>query len=266
MFFLSTLLAVASDSIPVIYIGDSHSVGGFGVGLQQTLATYFVPPKYQIERYAVGGTRADAWAADDICKGGICKGGGFIRPPADKEQILHSNLKDGPNYSPVKGPNEMVGLGTMPKLSSAAAVVLAFGTNDAFNLCNKSGADRYRGVEKAFRKLSGSHMCIWVGPPNFVRGRMLEQCTAANFKSFVDGLKAFVEARGCIFVDSRDLRDLSGKPFTPDSLDNIHFRFQTGKQWGEAAATKAINSIRLNMANKNSSPGQVQQAEVSKGR
>lgn len=235
-FFLSLVFSlIASVSLAcqnstsadrIVYIGDSHTVGGFGEWLAKNLAT--VTGKSPVKRYGVAGSAAQHWNKKDnssirkLTSGYYCDGDGQV-------------FKKAPNADfPTSGQLFQ---------GEAPMVVIALGTNDVHGKCKISNkAEQMVATKELLAQVRPKSKCIWVGPTEQPSdGPIGKNCGQPAIKAFIDNLKETVSQR-CTYIDSRKIT-VNGKPILPNRSDKLHYEGSLAAHWANGVASKIQESM-----------------------
>lgn len=141
------------------------------------------------------------------------------------------------------------------KISKSSVVIVALGTNDAvMTRCNST-----KTIEKLATQVHpNDQKCFWVGPPNFTGGAVLKACgSVTKYNSFVDKVKKAVTAKGCEFVDSRQIKS-NGRALAPNAGDRTHFQAGLGKDWGTQVGRRLLPRMNSSSTSSNGTTGGVQ--------
>ena len=231
----------------IVYIGDSHSVGEFGVRLAANLKADSELGSSHIQRFAVNSSAANHWVSSSNAMmqklhiAYYCDGDGQVTG--------RSVPNDFPQFNELMTP-------------APRGVVIALGTNDTVWNCKTADAKtQTKAVQKILGQIPHGVPCAWVGPTTQNdNGRVIQTCgDQATTNAFVDHLKAIVQSR-CTFIDSRtftegvqpphSLTDCtgSGNPLRPNNPDHVHFHGALATRWADCAGFEISRALRNSLA------------------
>jgi hypothetical protein len=229
------------DAPRVAYIGDSHSTGEFGKRLATGLTTEFGSSGLAIKRFAVAGSAANHWNRTDnaflrrLKIQSYCDGDGTI-----------TNAAPSPTYPIFR----QTVAGRAP-----AGVVIALGTNDIGWYCGSNDpAAQTRDALALLQQIPVGVPCAWIGPTNFTRGTLVNQCGRARIDTFLNNLSSAVSRR-CTYIDSRrftlpgpngsrECMRSGASPLAQNSGDGIHYGGDVARYWAECAGREAVAALR----------------------
>jgi hypothetical protein len=232
------LASTASAGTKVLVVGDSHTVGLFGKGVLSVLDGQ---PDLDTAMVARCSSSPQHWLGDASVKplGSNC--GHFergYRDPSGKRDAGR-NLKGNP---PLPSVASLVSRG------KPAFVVIALGTNQLPRSESISLESAKEAVDRLIDQAkSGGARCIWVGPPN----EPTSVFSKANQDRFNILLRTATRAKGCLFVDSRDVTN--AKDTAADRANHIHYLTSAGTKWGKAVGAEILGAIRSNGATSSAS-------------
>ncbi len=205
-----SLVSKTARAADIIYIGDSHSTGGFGevvdAGLRKIKLASGQAAK--VVSLAACGSATSDWLKS---RGPVSRCG--VRACDASGECKLS--RDG-RVDPI-----MVLLGKEePKV-----VVVALGTNMLKARVGDAINDAKAMIEKI--KDKGAE-CVWVGPPQAALSYMPE----TRFKDFVEKFSLGIEEAGCRYVSSLDKTDRGN---INDSM-GLHYSKKDAERWGEKVA------------------------------
>lgn len=211
-----SLLSEPARAADIVYIGDSHSTGGFGevvdAGLRKIKLASGQSAK--VVSLAACGSATSDWLKS---RGPVSRCG--VRTCDASGECKMS--RDG-RVDPI-----MVLLGKEePKV-----VVVALGTNMLKARVGDAINDAKAMIEKI--KDKGAE-CVWVGPPQAALSYMPE----TRFKDFVEKFSLGIEEAGCRYVSSLDKTD-RGNINDPMGL---HYAKKDAERWGEKV-TKELGPL-----------------------
>lgn len=211
-----SLVSQTARAADIIYIGDSHSTGGFGevvdAGLRKIKLASGQSAK--VVSLAACGSATSDWLKS---RGPVSRCG--VRTCDASGECKLS--RDG-RVDPI-----MVLLGKEePKV-----VVVALGTNMLKARVGDAINDAKAMIEKI--KDKGAE-CVWVGPPQAALSYMPE----TRFKDFVEKFSLGIEEAGCRYVSSLDKTD-RGNINDPMGL---HYAKKDAERWGEKV-TKELGPL-----------------------
>ena len=226
----SSLLAVLFLSLPglaeskfdnILFVGDSHSYGNFG----STMDAYLRTIGTKVTSVASCGSSPSNWiSSNDRYKKTVC--GYWRKDSAGKEIRVKSHA-----ISPL--PEEL-------KKTQADLTVVALGTNalsSPQNIAQEKGA-----IEKMLNQIQeAKSRCIWVGPPDAAK-----QPFKKNLEQGVKEIRALVEKRGCLFIDSSKITQ-----YPANKSDGIHYGPKEATEWGKKVTgeiDKSLSTLTQNSA------------------
>lgn len=218
-----------------LFIGDSHSVRGFGDGLREALFRADPGLEARFHQYSVTGSTAANWLTGTLQE---LKINCAKKIPGAPKQVI-----EGPP------PSGFTSLPALFKTLHPTHVIIALGTNDFFSIANgiqKSDPetreriiDSILGNSRALLDQLGGAKCHWITPP------------ALRVRSPGQKLQKELERRLVTALGSRCTPILSSsipepghpdRPITADQKDGVHFFSEKGKAWGAAAADRILKS------------------------
>ncbi len=220
---------VAQTSAPgaILLIGDSHTAGRFGDGLDRLLRTL---DGWQVHTYAVSGTSAWFWAGDASATKTPSPHTWLRRDPAHPK-AAPTGKPEGEN---TPGPWRLRNIAP-PGLRLA---VVALGTNHHF-LSAKAAAAK---TVPVMAELSDAGVsCLWVGPPPLRADGPRYKIKAGWVDEFYEHLAKAAAEHSCALVDSRKL--LGAYPETGG--DEVHWdRFpEKTREWSAGVFERARASL-----------------------
>ncbi len=200
-FLFFTLPSFAKDS--VLYIGDSHTYGGFGDGLSEELEKV-----YTTTRIGSCGARAESYFNNYVTKCGL---------------RWTSSNKDFKNIE-----------ATTPKLESLMEThpnhfIVALGTN----YLGFSKSQLEKEIDKILSVIPQSTSCHWIGAPDI---------QSVENKSKITQINSIIEEKlkssKCKFINIQNLEN-----YPPTKGDGIHFSSKQGKLLGLKASKLILPSL-----------------------
>lgn len=204
VFFLQSEALFAAD---VLYIGDSHSTGGFGEAVDAGLRKLKGPSGQAatVVSVAACGSATSDWLKS---RGPISKCG------------IRSCDAAGECQKSVSGRVDPIMV--LLDREDPKVVVVALGTNMLKARVGDAINDAKAMIEKI--KDKGAE-CVWVGPPQAALSYMPE----IRFNEFVEKFSLGIEEAGCRYVSSLDKSD-RGNINDPMGL---HYGKKDAERWGE---------------------------------
>lgn len=243
VFFAATCSLACQDSTAanrVVYLGDSHTAGGFGASLAQNLTQLY--DTSSIKRYGVIGASSQHWSKKDNSSIKKLKIGYYCDGDGNKSGAVPNNFPS---------PTQLF-LGVAPE-----RVVIALGTNDVHNGCLVKDKDSQMAATKELlAQIRPGSKCTWVGPteqPN--DGPIAKRCGQDKVKSFINNLRDTVSSR-CTFIDSRKITQ-NGKPIMPNAGDKLHFTGKLAVYWADGVAKMMDSSQALSKPSHLKKAGQI---------
>lgn len=197
---VTMLLAIISANAraEVLYIGDSHSAGGFGHVLDKKLREL---PGAKVRTRARCGSSQDWWFK------GTTTPCGYYDRDNDGKVVRHDH--------PIRAKTPL-----LPRLLEAPlaagekrVTIVALGSNDVGNGASKAVKASIERMVDAIRK-SGS-TCIWIGPPDM---RMFGKKKIDAYYSILSDALASSDGPLCPVIDSRKYTSYPAK-----GGDGVHF-------------------------------------------
>lgn len=247
---LNTFLVRSSSALDTtrnwLFIGDSHSVRGFGDGLRETLFQNGITSDSRFYQYSISGSMAVHWMDSS-----------FRQLAVNWARKLPGKLKE---VTPGRVTEDVHSFPDLNREINPAYVIVELGTNDSYAFVRdlkKSNLGQERLLElslapfKALLNENPTAKCALVLPPQL----KLKSVPEALHQKFTDGMKSVAENRGCLVVDSRLIRDkipqapqlevkkwqdclmnADDSPLHPDQHDGVHFFKTKGEYWGRCVA------------------------------
>lgn len=236
-----------------LFIGDSHSVGGFGNGLREALIQGKVIREDQFFQFSVSGSSATHWLRrDQLSK--LMIDFAYKIPGQLK---VHQKGKISESFKSYVDLCDEI----RPK-----TVVFELGTNDFYNFLKNKEKKSLEESVSDFQKLLTANLnsyCIVI-LPTFIKKTSIPKKYYSNFFEKI----AFLSAqRGCLTVSSENIKMPSSlkmsssdenltwencihPPFSngellPNQPDGIHFSPDLGRYWGKCVAAKIIEKLRI---------------------
>ncbi len=187
----------------VVYIGDSHSAGHFGM----VMAKWLRKRGSSFEFAASGGTAPFQWQT-----GGAVSACGYH----DSSKLAQAPVDRCDEH--FKTPSFLKMLTDAPKATERVAII-AHGTN-----YNVAGADYNFSITSSAALIKtaqdqGFH-CVWIGPPNMPRFK-------SKLDQFYQVIKAAIQQTGghCTLIDSRNFSvyPVPANPAHEDHPDGVHY-------------------------------------------
>lgn len=233
-----------------IFIGDSHSVVGFGPQLVQQVDRSKSLGSVPVLRYSVSGSAADHW--DQATNKGL--------------QKLAIDYYCSPDSGALSGrvPNAFPSFPELLNGQKLKGVVIELGTNDLDNRCTSSPSTWMTEINKLLGEVPAGVPCFWVGPTSIESGEIMQRCGIKGIQNFDDTLKATVLAsRKCAYIDTREFKapdvvfhestlrssDIpktkqdcrTGNTLYPNAGDGTHFGGALAEYWADCAAIEINN-------------------------
>ena len=205
--FPTAVLAETTETKRILFVGDSLSVGGFGVELEKGLAKI---PDTQVARYASCGSTVSHWFSGAVTVCGLRKswptatGQKFVA--IDPRHCPRDKIKCGtdggewivrPAATPIFSTLKIMG-------HEPDVTIIALGTN-SFDSSREGLEIEIRRMIGAQKKKGGQ--CAWVGPPDIRQcavsgGRHVTQADIEKIYTVL-GIVTEEPAFSCQVVDSR---------------------------------------------------------------
>jgi hypothetical protein len=197
----------------ILYIGDSHSYGNFGKGVDAYLRTL----GQKVTSIASCGSSPSNWISNsDRYKKTVC---GFWRKDSAGKEIRVQN------HAMSALPEELA-------QSKPDLTVIALGTNI---LASPENIQREKtAIEKMLSQVDNSgSRCIWIGPPDAGR-----EAFKKNLERGVQEIRSLVEKHGCAFVDSSKLTS-----YPQNKADGIHYGPKDATEWAKKVNVEIEKSL-----------------------
>ena len=242
-----------------LFIGDSHSVRGFGDGVRETLLQAEPALEAKFHQFSVSGSTAAHWMD-----------GSLRQLPINCARKVPGTPKDV-----IAGiaPEDFRSFPQLLKDIKPTHVIVALGTNDSSH-CSRECKDlslpiQGKSAEKdrvfesnldSMRQMlnaSPAAKCALILPPKL----KYKKIPASLHDEFTDALVGIATKRGCLIVDSRLIRDPGtntqvkswsdclisskkgkAKVLYPDQKDGVHFFHTKGEYWGRCASLLILES------------------------
>lgn len=204
LFFLESETARAAD---ILYIGDSHSTGGFGEVVDASLRKFKTSSGQaaKVVSLAACGSATSDWLKS--------------RGPNSKCGIRSC---DAAGECKTARTGRLDPIVVLLENEAPKVVVVALGTNMLKARVGDAINDAKVMIEKI--KDKGAE-CVWLGPPQAALSYMPE----LRFKEFVEKFSLGIEEAGCRYVSSLDKTD-RGNINDPMGL---HYGKKDAERWGE---------------------------------
>jgi hypothetical protein len=232
-----------------IFIGDSHSVRGFGDGVRDFLFQSGLVSENRFHQYSISGTMAAHWLDGSFTRLAV----NWARKiPGKEKEVIGGRVTSEVHSFPM-----------MNKELKPTHLIVALGTNDSsffageMRKLDPKGKDLAGQQDRLLKEIltpmqsllneNMSARCALVLPPKLKVRSVPEHL----HQTFTDALKKVGEARGCLIVDSRLIRNsapavvsrwsdclISGEgnkaesSIHPDQHDGVHFLKTKGEYWG----------------------------------
>jgi hypothetical protein len=231
------------NSIKILMIGDSHTVGSFGEGFRQELFKAKKTNEKKFFQYAVAGSSVFHWISGNFKE---LNNGYLLNTPSDKQSNL---LKQAAPEQYFKSMFELA------EKNSPDTIVIALGTNDMASAYMAGRKNDFLSVAQSLldkvaelKKKNLIFSCVWIGP-SLLRSKRFP--TSFQIEYF-DSLAQLLAKGPCLYLDSRQLQDVQGSdfsatgegacfknpqlPIAPDISDGVHFSKKKGFYWGRCLA------------------------------
>jgi hypothetical protein len=232
-----------------LFIGDSHSVRGFGDGMRESLFRSGLVSESRFHQYSISGTMATHWMDGSLTRLAV----NWARKiPGKEKEVIGGRVTSEVHSFPM-----------MNRELKPTHIIVALGTNDSsffsgeMRKLDSRGKDLVGRQERLLQEIlapmqsllneNSSARCALVLPPKLKVRSVPEHL----HQKFTDALKKIGEARGCLIVDSRLIRNsapsvvsqwsdclISGEAdkaessIYPDQTDGVHFLKTKGEYWG----------------------------------
>lgn len=240
----------------ILYIGDSHSVGGLGVQLNESLSSLTNPSTQKPFRVLSAAACGSASGSTLVSKGPRLGEviGGWVDP---KQKVTSScgvrictPLSDKQICTKeTKGSSES--LVPLLKVANPQSVIIALGSNmvrsfqkNQIQVIERSVAGLIDQVKTICEGGKCIRNCIWVGPPQLSEKNCFNNMTEIDYNKYVDFLRDVVVKNKCNFIDSRP------KTFGKSIKDSmgLHYGVNEGKVWGLKVYNEIIDKNLLKTA------------------
>jgi len=236
-----------------LFIGDSHSVRGFGDGLRETLFESRGDLEERFYQYSISGSRAVHWMDGSFVELSV---NWAKKVPGMLKEVVAGSVGD-----------RVLSFPELNRQKKPTHLIIALGTNDsiyhAMNIKRLGSKGKNLALEQeqvletnlsSMRNLlneNATALCALVLPPLL----LIKALPQSLHQKYTDELKKIGEKRGCLIIDSRLIRDAPGKkvnhwqdclisdsmgegslPIRPDQNDGVHFFKAKGEYWGRCAA------------------------------
>jgi hypothetical protein len=240
----------------ILYIGDSHSVGGLGVQLNESLSSLTNPSTQKPFRVLSAAACGSASGSTLVTKGPHTGEviGGWVDP---KQKVTSScgvrtcipNSGKQICTKDKKGSSES--LVPLLKESNPQSVIIALGSNmvrsyqkNQVLVIERSVAGLIDQVKTICEGGKCIRNCIWVGPPQLSEKNCFNNMTEVEYNKYVDFLRDVVVKNKCNFIDSRT--KTLGKSIK-DSM-GLHYGANEGKAWGLEVYNEILDKNLLKTA------------------
>jgi len=221
--------SAAGQSVSVLLIGDSLSVGGFGDGMQESLFRKYGAS--QVAIFASCGSSPEDWL-----KGGFVTNCGY-RQTTPKDRILHK-YRDGKRPRPVKTPKLRKVLGHY----RPDVAIVQQGTNwmDALAATTRPDAAHYRGIIRDFvreiRRARPSVKIFWVMPPSS------SQYPRHVHEEVEQWINEVSRAEGFYTINSRKITG----PYRDGRSggDGVHYSDAAGRVWARGVMSRLNTGLK----------------------
>lgn len=206
LLFLFHMITNAAAENSVLFIGDSHSYGQFGIVIDETLRAY----TDKVTSIASCGSSPSTWVSEK--SGFQATNCGYWKKKNSTQEVRTKT-------------HELNSLDKELDLIAPRLTVIALGTNI---LASPQDIDReLKSVALIMQKLKEhKSACIWIGPPNLNKDPFKH-----NLDLGVKKISELLQQSDCHFIDSRALT----AALTNDS-GGIHYGPQASREWGEKTA------------------------------
>lgn len=260
VFSLRGVLAVEGQG-KWLFIGDSHSVRGFGDGVRETLFERGLASDAEFFQYSISGSTAANWVDGSFR---LLSVNWAKKVPGKLKEVTQGRVDS--SIHPFPWINHEL---------KPAYLIVALGTNDSGGFARGVKAlesekrdtplEREKLLEQALAPMklileeNRDARCVLVLPPKLKAKHIPE----ILHQQYTDALKKIGEKRGCLVVDSRLIlnsppggfevkrwkdcliSEKSGKlsvSLHPDQTDGIHFLKKKGEYWGRCVALLMIEA------------------------
>lgn len=205
----------------LLFIGDSHSYGPFGVAVDEFLRAQNIPnsdQKIRVQTSATCGSSSSSWLNHQhstSCGYRSCQPSGICQKIANGTTIGLSGL--------------LVQAGPSPWPQMA---VIALGTNMLKSNLERTMRDVTTLIQQV--RAAGSQ-CVWVGPPRAKTSFISDE----KYQEFISALQRTVVTNSCLYIDS------SGKTDAKDThSDGVHYKAAAAQAWGQLVAEEIYEMFR----------------------
>lgn len=234
-----------------LFIGDSHSVRGFGDGVRETLFTSALVKETDFYQYSVSGSTINDWHNGKLQE---LKINAALKKPGSPKVIIAGMVN-----------SEFSSINKLVQDVGAQNVIIALGTNDFAaishlmkqNIPINEAMNAIFAPTKPMLSVLEGKKCFWILPPKL----LLKEIPEEKQIIFYQNLKHRVEDLGCKTINSREFEDEkkattsladcgagTAKPpkfsITPDQKDGIHFFSEKGRRWGTCAAYEILELLK----------------------
>lgn len=230
-FFLIALLhTLPAPAAPALLVGDSHMAGTLGDALVREIGAdarrYGIVSASSEMTYTTGAKvpKICPNGCDAVCpKDAACPYTLGYRRPEDKQEMSGRVPSTFPRIR-----------GLLEKEKAARAVVIELGTNEAgIYGCGKSGVTKMAALLDQVTE--SGRPCAYVGPPPYLAGSPIFARCGARYNEFVNDLLAMAREKGCLPIDSRQVKEADGSPLR--CLEGgYHCTPAQGARWGAYVA------------------------------
>ena len=205
----------------IVYIGDSHSYGGFGLAMDEYLRVQSMPNSDQTIRMqtsATCGSSSGNWLAaqhSTSCGYRTCQPSGACQKVTQGTSLGLSRLL------------EQAGPLPWPQMT-----VIALGTNML-----RSNIDNVmRDVSALIQKVRAvGSLCVWVGPPQAKTSFISQE----RYQQFISRLQDTVVSGSCRYIDSSTKTDAKDT-----HSDGVHYQTAAARAWGTKVAQEVYEILR----------------------
>jgi len=198
----------------VLFIGDSHAAGYFGIEVDKYLRTL----SSDVTTIASCGSSPSTWLTTNAnYKSTNC--GYWKKDSSGHETKTNSHKVD--SFT-----NEM--MTDKPDLT-----VVALGTNILSSPANIT--HELPSIEKMLSQIEQAHsQCVWIGPPD-----LRQNPFKANLSSGVEQIQKLVQKYHCLFVDSTKLTH-----YPATTKNGIHYDSKDAAEWGKKVSAEIAENLK----------------------